>query len=124
MKFHYSDDRPIPSTAAELVRFDADSIRQIASGLHRSCPDVWIVDPDGYEKKGHILRDTESARLLAYSSTENVLYASDGCNACAKALPADLPSLLPEQLSAIATQNSLPADLLTRLAQLVRDSGR
>ena len=90
----------------ELVRFDADSIRQIAKPDE---PDFWVADPDQYERNGRVLRDSESSRMLAYSSGRQILYATDGCNACARHVPAD-------QLKSFA---DAPAELLEYLLSLL-----
>jgi hypothetical protein len=68
--------RSLSAGASDLIEFDADSIRRAGK------PDVWLADPDAYEKNGRVLRDSESPRMLAYSTREHVLYATDGCNTC------------------------------------------
>jgi hypothetical protein len=95
--------RQLSGTASELVQFDADSIRQIARPNE---PDFWVADPDKYERNGRVLRDSESPRMLAYSSKAEVLYATDGCNACATQVP-------PNQLKSVP---DVPQDLLNYLA--------
>jgi hypothetical protein len=100
--------RQLSATASDLVQFDADSIRQIAKGDE---PDLWVADPDKYEQNGRVLRDSESPRMLAYSSKKQILYATDGCNACARQAPADQLKLLPD----------IPQDLLNYLATDLTD---
>ena len=75
---NYLRQRTLSPAAAELIQFDADSIRRLGS------PDVWLVDPDQYEKDGRLLRDSETLRMIAYSTENHVLYATDGCNSRAK----------------------------------------
>ncbi len=54
--------RALSAAASDLIEFDADSIRRLGK------PDVWLADPDAYEKNGRILRDTDTPRMLAYST--------------------------------------------------------
>jgi hypothetical protein len=74
-------------------------------------PDVWVADPDKYERNGRVLRDSESPRMLAYCSAREVLYATDGCNACARHIP-------PEQLKSFP---DMPGELLNFLATDLTD---
>jgi len=93
---HY---RKLSQNASDLIQFDSDSIRQIVSAEHGAMPDVWLVDPDAYEKNGRILRDSESPRMLAYSTQDHTLYLTDGCNSCSRQVPlssSDLPDVRPE----------------------------
>ena len=43
-------DRKLSQAASDLIQFDADSIRQIVSAQHLTQPDVWLADPDLYER--------------------------------------------------------------------------
>jgi hypothetical protein len=99
--------RELSSPVSDLVLFDADSIRQIARPDE---PDLWVADPNQYESNGRILRDSEAPRMLAYSSSTQILYATDGCNSCAYRVPA-------VQLKSFAEENELPADLVDCLVQ-------
>ena len=105
---NYFRERTLSQAASDLIQFDADSIRQIAKP---DDPDFWVADPDKYEKNGRVLRDSESPRMLAYSSKKQILYATDGCNACAKVV-------LPDQLTSVP---DAPADLLNYLAADLTD---
>jgi hypothetical protein len=116
---HYLTDTPLSAKAEELVQFDVDSIRQVATGAHAVPPTIYLADPEQYEKNGRILRDSTSHRLLAYSPQDAVLYANDGCNSCTHGLTSDLKSLAPEQRRAFARDNSLREDLLDKLAELI-----
>ena len=100
--------RPLSGPASDLVQFDVDSIRQIARPDE---PDFWVADPDKYERNGRVLRDSESPRMLAYSSKAEVLYATDGCNACATHVPANQLKSCPD----------VPAELLNCLATDLTD---
>jgi hypothetical protein len=106
MKVHYLRSQTLSPEAAELVQFDMDSIRRIVSGAHAAQPEIWVVDPDQYESKGRVLRDSASYRLVAYSPQTRTLYASDGCNACARTVTSlqnvpDIPQELIERLSSL-----------------------
>ena len=94
--------RSLSAAALNLVEFDADSIRRLGS------PDVWIADPDGYEKNGRVLRDSETPRMLAYSTNDHILYATDGSNACARNV----------DLARLEDYADLPVDLLAELRKL------
>jgi hypothetical protein len=109
-------EKKLSQAASDLIAFDADSIRQVVSSRHSADPDVWVVDPEAYEKNGRLLRDSESPRMLAYSRTDRVLYATDGCNSCARRV-----SLRPTELKIIAEDNEIRLDLLERLASLIND---
>src|SRR5262245_57106525 len=113
-------DRKLSQAAAELVQFDADSIRQIVSAERVPQPDVWLADPDAYEQGGRVLRDSESPRMLAYSTTTHVIYATDGCNACTQRVRTNLELIPPSELKQIAEANGLRLELLERLARLIR----
>jgi hypothetical protein len=106
--------RALSAAASELIEFDADSIRRLGS------PDVWLVDPDAYEKNGRILRDTESPRMLAYSTKDHLLYATDGCNSCTRQLRSDLKELRPEELEKFAEENEMRLELLEGLVALLK----
>ena len=116
-ELNYFREHALSPAASDLVRFDADSIRQVASAERRGDPDVWLVDPGEYERNGRLLRDSESPRMLAYSTRDQILYATDGCNSCARRLPATLPL---SELKSFAEDNDLRIDLLEYLASLVR----
>ena len=95
----------LSAAASDLIEFDADSIRRVGK------PDVWLADPDAYEKNGRILRDSENPRMLAYSTREHVLYATDGCNTCT--VNVDLKAVT--DLKVFAEENELPFELLEKL---------
>ena len=118
---NYYRSRELSQAASDLVQFDADSIRQIVSAQHLSQPDVWLADPDAYEKNGRVLRDCDSPRMLAYAATEQMLYATDGCNSCARHVPAKLDSLPDDQLKQLAGENEIRPELLQRLASLLQE---
>lgn len=116
MNLLYLKDRDLSSKASELVRFDMDSIRQVVAAHHAKDPEVWMADPDQYERNGRILRDSSTPRLLAYSTASRRLYVTDGCNTCAHDVVAELMSLNTDQLHQFADRNKIPFELLQRLA--------
>jgi hypothetical protein len=109
-------EQQLSGAGSELVQFDADSIKQIARPDE---PDLWVADPHRYERNGRILRDSERPRMLAYSSARQTLYATDGCNSCARHLPAKLKEFAPEELRTFADENELPIELLQYLISLL-----
>ena len=111
-------ERALSQAASDLVQFDAESIRQVVSSQHRSDPDVWLADPDAYEKNGRVLRDTETPRMLAYSTKDQILYCTDGCNSCDRQVR--LESLPADTLKRFAAANELRLELLQHLAKLAR----
>ena len=115
-------ERAISQPALDLIQFDSDSIRQIAQGLHT--PDVWLADPDAYEKNGRVFRDSDSPRMLAYSTKDHILYATDGCNACSRRVSITLEALPSTDLKPFAEENGIPLELAERLVALVSRNGR
>jgi hypothetical protein len=118
-ELNYFRKPELSPAASDLVRFDADSIRQVVSADGARLPDVWLVDPEAYERNGRLLRDSESPRMLAYSITDGILYATDGCNTCARRVPAQLKSLPPDKLRFFAGENELRPELVEYLVSLV-----
>jgi hypothetical protein len=112
-------ERQLSQAASDLMQFDVDSIRQFVASERGADPDVWLVDPDAYEKNGRVLRDSDSPRMLAYSTRDHVLYATDGCNSCARHLPMKLESLACGELKQFAQDNSIRVELLERLLALL-----
>jgi len=113
---NFTHEKQLSKEASDLIQFDADSIRQVVTSRHGSNPDVWLANPDAYESNGRLLRDTESPRLLAYSKTDQVLYATDGCNTCTRRV--DLKALSPAELEEFAVDNELQFDFLRDFVSL------
>jgi hypothetical protein len=113
MHLNYFHERRLSPKATELVQFDVDSILQFASSQHLTPPEIWLVDPDQYEKDGRVLRDSTSSRLIAYSSKGNVVYATDGCNSCMRQAGS------PRDLRSLAGNTDIPPEMLDRLASLI-----
>jgi hypothetical protein len=106
---NFLHQRSLSAAASELVEFDADSIRRVGK------PDVWLADPDAYEKNGRVVRDSESPRMLAYSTREQVLYATDGCNTCTHHVNLNtLPAL-----EVFSEENGLRLELVQELVKLL-----
>ena len=116
---NYFRERALSKAASDLIQFDADSIRLVVSSQHQPPPEVWLVDPDAYEKNGRVLRDSDSPRMLAYSKTDRTLYGTDGCNSCARRARANLESLPADELKQFADDNELRLELLEHLVSLL-----
>src|SRR2546427_6444065 len=119
MNFYH--ERALSAAASNLIEFDADSIRQLVSAQRGAHPDVWLADPDAYEKNGRVLRDSETPRMLAYSTRDHVLYATDGCNSCTRRVRLDLEMLPQDELKQFAEDNELRLELLEKLVALIGD---
>jgi len=109
-------EQDLSQAASDLMRFDADSIQHLVSARRLASPDIWLADPDAYEKNGRLLRDSDSPRMLAYSTMDRVLYATDGCNACIREVG-------PEELKTLAEKNEVRLDLIEKLLSLIGDMG-
>ena len=108
-------ERAISPAASDLIQFDSDSIRQVVSARGLHAPDVWLADPDAYERNGRVFRDSDSPRMLAYSTKDQILYATDGCNACTRRV--NLPS---SELKQLAEENGIRMELAEKLVTLIR----
>ena len=115
MKVRYSSKKTLSPEAEALIQFDMDSIRQVVTSKHGAEPETWLVDPDSYEKDGRVHRDSLSSRLLAYSAADRVVYATDGCNTCARHLDSPLSNMNESTLERFASESELRLDLLKRL---------
>jgi hypothetical protein len=115
-------EKKLSQAASDLIQFDADSIRQVVSAQHSASPDVWLVDADSYENNGRLLRDSESHRMLAYSTKDRVLYATDGCNSCSRRVHASLQALPSGELQEFAEHNELRLELLEKLVGILNSA--
>lgn len=115
MKILHLTERMLSPKAEELVQFDMDSIQRVVSAQHGQQPELWLADPDQYEKNGRIQRDSATPRLLAYSATGRTLYVTDGCNSCSHRLESDLKRLSPGQLQSLSEDAGIPLELLRKL---------
>ena len=115
MRIIHLNERSLSPKAAELVQFDMDSIQRVISARHGAQPQLWLADPEQYEKEGRIQRDSTTPRLLAYSPEGCVLFVTDGCYSCFHQLEVDLKSLSPDQLQSFAEEAGIPLSLLAEL---------
>ena len=120
MEIYYVSDERLSAEANELVEFDVDSIRQVLAAERGEEPDVWMVAPNGYQAKGHPLRDSDSIRLVAYSRSSRIVYGTDGCNTCRHILDTPLETNTDEELATLAEQTQLPQSLLQGLARIIQ----
>ena len=118
VEVHYSSDLQLTDDALRLVRFDVESVSQVISSRHAADPDLWLARPEGYLTDGHLLRDSEAIRLVAYSSAARVIYATDGCNACRHTLEKPLSKMSDEELETLSSRTQLPYSMVSRLAGL------
>lgn len=122
MNFVNLSDRVLSARAQDLVDFDRDSIRQVIAGNHARQPTIWVADAELYEFNGRILRDSTSPRLLAYSPDDQILYATDGCNACIHRLATDLKNLDDGQIQALVDGSKIRRELVLQLTNLLSGS--
>ena len=116
MKFLQFTTRELSPKADALVQFDVESLKQVAAAKTGTVPDLWLADPDLYEKDGRLLRDSPTPRLLAYSPQTRMLYVTDGCNSCAHELVVDLPTLTAPEREEFSKKNNIRPELLEKLA--------
>jgi len=121
MKPHRLVERELSAKAEELIDFDMDSIRQVAASQHLKPPGVWLINPDQYEKAGRIQRDSTSARMLAYSSDRQIVFATDGCNSCVHALHGNLKTMDHDALTTFAAESEIQPEMVERLADIVNE---
>jgi hypothetical protein len=112
-------EQNLSQAAADLMLFDEDSIRKVVAAQGLADPNVWLADPAGYEKNGRLLRDSESARMLAYSKSDHILYATDGCNSCSRRISTDLELMSSQELKDLAEKNALHLEFLEKLIRLL-----
>src|SRR4030095_9082611 len=109
-------EQALSQAASDLMRFDADSIQNLVSARRLASPDIWLADPDAYEKSARVARNSDAPRMLAYSTMDRVLYATDGCNACIRQVE-------PEELKTLAEKNEVRLDLVVKLLPLIGAQG-
>ena len=115
MRILHLTEQSLSAKAEELVQFDMDSIQRVVAARHEHQPELWLADPEQYEKDGRIQRDSTTPRLLAYSSTTRTLYVTDGCNSCSHEVEVDLKNLNSGQLENFAEDTGIPLELLRKL---------
>ena len=121
MQVHYTDERKLQDSAKELVDFDVGSLLQVVAAERQPEPEFWLAEPGGYEDQGHVFRDSETTRLMAYSPGPRTIYATDGCNSCRHVLETSLDGCGRADLEAVSAYTQLPLEMLERLAGLIRD---
>ena len=121
MQTHYSTEQTLESESKTLVDFDVQSLLQMASAEGRDEPELWLVNPEGYQEDGHPLRDSKSTRLIAYSIKNDIVYATDGCNACRHVLNQSLDTCQSEELVSISQRTQLPLRMLEQMGELVKN---
>ncbi len=124
MRLNFLRQADLSEKAHQLIQFDIDSILQLVRAQHGADPEVWLADPEGYEKNGRVQRDSTASRLLAYSRAERTIYATDGCNSCTHRLGEALESLPGQRLQEIAGSSDVRLEMLLRLRQLAAESLR
>ena len=122
MQVHYTDERELQDSAKELVDFDVGSLLLVVAAERQPEPEFWLAEPGGYEDQGHVLRDSDTIRLMAYSPGPRIIYATDGCNSCRHVLETSLDGCERADLKAVSAYTQLPLKMLERLAGLIRDS--
>jgi hypothetical protein len=119
IRLYYTRPAEIAPRCHELIRFDMDSVRQMVSADRETEPEIWIVDPDGYESNGHPLRDSDSIRLIGYVRASGTLYATDGCNSCRHRPDKRLEDLEGGELESTFSGTQLPVTMVEELARHV-----
>ncbi|HET9943296.1 MAG TPA: hypothetical protein VFR05_08145 [Terriglobia bacterium] len=116
MKIVHLTEQALSAKALELLHFDMDSVRQIVASHHGKKPELWVADPDQYERGGRILRDSTSPRLLGYAPGTTTLYVTDGCNSCSHALDTQPGALTLTQLQDLSSNTGIRLELLRELS--------
>ena len=122
MPIHYTRQADLGVQARGLVEFDMGSIRQMVAAQRDPEPTLWVADPDGYERDGHVTRDSDSVRLLAWVESSGMIYATDGCNSCWHTPPVRLPGVSGGDLKELSERMQLPLAMLDLLTALLRKS--
>ncbi len=117
---HPTREMDLNEPSRALVDFDMASIRQVVAARRDPEPAVWILEPAGYQKDGHPLRDSETVRLIAYVAS-GTIYATDGCNACRHAPDVRIETAGPEDLARLSARTQLPGPMLALLARRIQE---
>jgi hypothetical protein len=120
MQVHFTGSHRLSEEAGKLVDFDVASLRQLLAARRDPEPDIWLARPEGYQDGDHVLRDSPSIRLIAYSRGSDVIYATDGCNSCFHTLEGPLPLSSPADIEILSERTQLPAPMLDELKRLIR----
>lgn len=114
VEVRYSSDLPLGEDALRLVWFDVESLYRVIRARQEGDPDVWLARPEGYQADGHMLRDSETVRLVAWSESSSVLYATDGCNTCRHVLDKPLRDMSEQELKTLSERAQVPYLMLKR----------
>jgi len=117
MQIHYTNDLELQDEAQALIDFDMGSIRQMILAHRDPEPAVWVAAPEGYQQHGHVLRDSNAIRLIAYVADSGSIYATDGCNSCRHI--SHVEKSTQSELKTLSGTAQLPIDMLKLLNQLV-----
>jgi hypothetical protein len=98
------------------------SIRQAVSAAKGREPAHWLVSMPQYEADGRLLRDSPDPRLIAFAPGDRRLYATDGCNCCARTVDADLAAMDDAALERLSSESGIARPLLERLIAMTRES--
>lgn len=112
VEIRYSSDLPLDTEALGRVRFDVESLSQVIRSTGESAPGQWLARPEGYQEDGHVLRDSEAIRLIAWSASSPVLYATDGCNSCRHVLDKPFGAMSEDELQALSNRTQIPRTML------------
>ena len=118
---HYSKPADLSPEAEQLVEFDVTSLGQLIAARREPEPGFWLAAPEGYQSETHVLRDSPTIRLVAYSDDSRTLYATDGCNSCLHTLAVSIADTTHEELVSLAKRIQLPSETLERLVRLVQE---
>lgn len=115
----YTRPADLSPDSDRLIQFDMDSIHQMIRADRENEPDIWVVEPNGYESNGHPLRDSESIRLIGYVADSGTIYATDGCNSCRHRPEKRIEDLDSVELEQVFAQTQLPVTMLAALSRHV-----
>jgi hypothetical protein len=118
---HHTREMELHEEATSLIDFDIASIRQMVAAHRDSAPVLWIVEPEGYEKDGHVLRDNEAVRLIAYVTASGMIYATDGCNSCWYSPDIQIAKATDAELTSYSNRTQLPATMLELMRRLLSE---
>ena len=116
----FSSNAHLSDEARRLVDFDVGSIERLVAAERTGEPNTWLADPNGYQEDGHVRRDSDSIRLIAYARHAGVIYSTDGCNACRHSLERPLETSNEEELENVSRLTQLPLEMLRKIVELTR----
>ncbi len=114
----FSSNAHLSDEARRLVDFDIQSIERLVAAERTGEPDAWLADPDGYQEDGHVRRDSDLIRLVAYARHAGVIYSTDGCNACRHSLERPLEAANDAELENVSRLTQLPLAMLRKIVEI------